>query len=443
MTTDTTQHDDVIVIGAGLAGLACAHRVAAAGRTVRVLEAEAAAGGRTRTEWREGRPVDLGFQVLFSRYPATRAFIRELGIPGRDLRQFTGGAAFWNGAGWNRLAASPASLARFGALTPGDRVRLGRLGLELLRRPAEDWLDGPEAARTTEEHLRDLGFGDAAIEGFFRPFWGVVFLDRTLGADAGYFRFLLSTLLRGPAVLPSDGLGMVAEWAAAGIRQRGGHVELGVRVTEVLRGDDGGARGVRTADGRTLEAGAVVMAVEAPAARALLEPLDPDTARRIPSAAASVVTAAFALSRPLYRGRVILVNAAGPDDPAEPRVDLMCQTTNVTRPEAVGGPHILLATTITTPGAADAPGLVEAVGRTVARWSPGYAWSANAELIGVTRHDFAQYRPHPGVRDDLPGTRTRVARLLVAGDLTAHPSIEGAVRSGGAAADAVLATPLR
>ncbi|MFN8124736.1 MAG: NAD(P)/FAD-dependent oxidoreductase [Thermoleophilia bacterium] len=440
MSTDTTQHDDVIVIGAGLAGLACAHRLAAAGRRVRVLEAEDAPGGRARTVWHEGRPVDLGFQVLFSRYAATRAFIRELGIPRNDLRAFSGGAAFWNGTAWNRLAPTPQSLVRFGGLSAGDRFRLARLGAEVLRRPPEDWLDEPAAGRTTEEHLRELGFGDDAIDGFFRPFWGVVFLDRSLSADAGYFRFLFGTLLRGPAVLPADGLGMIAEWAAAGIRQRGGHVELGVRVNDIVRGDDGGASGVRTADGRTLAAHAVVLAVEAPAARRLLEPLDPDTTRRVPSAAASVVTAAFALARPLYRGRVILINGDR-GDASVPRVDLLCQTTNVTRPEAVGGPHILLATTVTTPGAADAPGLVEAVAGAVARWSPGYAWSAHARVVGVTEHDFAQYRPAPGVRDDLPGTRTRVARLMVAGDLTTHPSIEGAVRSGTAAADALLAAP--
>ncbi|MCC6832780.1 MAG: FAD-dependent oxidoreductase [Thermoleophilia bacterium] len=442
MTSDTTPRgDDVIVIGAGLAGLACAHRLAARGRTVRVLEAGRSPGGRARTEWHEGRPVDLGFQVLLGRYPAARALVRELGIPRHDMRAFSGGAAFWNGTGWNRLAPTPPSLARFGGLAPGDRLRLARLAAEVLRRPAEHWLDDPAAGRTTEEDLRAAGFGDAAIEGFFRPFWGVVFLDRSLSADAGYFRFLLGSLLRGPAVLPADGLGMIAEWAAAAIRQRGGHVELGVRVSEIVRGDDGGASGVRTADGRTLPARAVVVATEAPATRELLEPVDPDTARRVPAgAAAGVVTAAFALARPLYRGRVILVNADR-EDAGTPRVDLMCQTTNVTRPEAVGGPHILLASSVTTPGPADGSGLAEAVGRTVARWSPGYAWAAHAELIGVTAHEFAQYRPAPGVRDDLPGTRTRVPRLLVAGDLTTHPSIEGAVRSGGAAADALLAAP--
>ena len=56
---------DCVVVGGGLAGLACAHALIAAGRTVHVLEAEEAPGGRARTVWHRGRPVDRGFQVVF------------------------------------------------------------------------------------------------------------------------------------------------------------------------------------------------------------------------------------------------------------------------------------------------------------------------------------------------------------------------------------------
>ena len=63
--------------------------------------------------------------------------------------------------------------------------------------------------------LRDLGFSGEAIDRFFRPLFGVITLDRSLGADEGYFRFLMSMLARGPAVIPSDGLGMIAEWTSA------------------------------------------------------------------------------------------------------------------------------------------------------------------------------------------------------------------------------------
>jgi len=152
---------------------------------------------------------------------------------------------------------------------------------------------------------------------------------------------------------------------------------------------------------------------------------------------ASSATAAFALPVPLYRGRTILVNAHPQASPnGGPRVDLVCQTTNITRPGAPEGPHILLATTVTT-GGGSSEGLVEAVGALVSRWSPGYDWAGLAEPIDVYEHPFAQFRPLPGVRRELPGPRTAVENLILAGELTSHPSIEGAVGSGARAAGIV------
>jgi hydroxysqualene dehydroxylase len=55
----------------------------------------------------------------------------------------------------------------------------------------------------------------------------------------------------------------------------------------------------------------------------------------------------------------------------------------------------------------------------------------------VYEHPFAQFRPLPGVRRDLPGPRTAVENLLLAGDLTRHPSVEGAIASGARAAEVV------
>ncbi len=67
--------DDVVVVGAGLAGLGCAERVAAAGRTVAVLEAGDEVGGRQRTDAVDGFLLDRGFQVLNPAYPAVRRWV--------------------------------------------------------------------------------------------------------------------------------------------------------------------------------------------------------------------------------------------------------------------------------------------------------------------------------------------------------------------------------
>jgi uncharacterized protein with NAD-binding domain and iron-sulfur cluster len=62
-----------------------------------------------------------------------------------------------------------------------------------------------------------------------------------------------------------------------------------------------------------------------------------------------------------------------------------------------------------------------------------------ARPLDVVEHPFAQYRPFPGVRERLPGPRTALENLILAGDLTRHPSIEGAVSSGRRAATIVAA----
>ena len=429
---------DCLVIGGGLAGLSCAHRLVASGRSVRVLEAGESPGGRARTVWHRGRPVDRGFQVMFRSYPRARQLVRAVGIPSRDLRPVAGGAAFVNGEQSSRLGGSRFALAGFTGLPAADRVRLARFGAGVVRHPVDALLDEDSDAETGEDLLARIGLSEQAIEGVLRPLFGAITLDRTLSADAGYMRFLISMLVRGPAVIPSDGLGMLAEWTSASVRQQGGVVELGARVVALEAGPEGRRlSGVRLEDGRVMQGRHVVLAVDGPAARALLEPVDAASAGRLPREYASALNAAFSLRTPLYSGRSIVLNAE-PGSPDVPRVDLLCQTSNITRPGAPDGPHILLATCVTTGGPAPAD-LVAEVGTLVRRWAPRYDWDGLAEPLGVYEHPHAQFRPLPGVRRDLPGPRSGLDNLILAGDATTHPSIEGAVASGVRAAEIVNA----
>ena len=54
---------DCIIVGAGLAGLACGRTLAAAGRRVRLIEAASQPGGRVATDTVDGFRIDRGFQV--------------------------------------------------------------------------------------------------------------------------------------------------------------------------------------------------------------------------------------------------------------------------------------------------------------------------------------------------------------------------------------------
>ena len=78
---------DVLVVGAGLAGLACARRLAGAGLEVRVVEASDGVGGRMRTDVVDGFRLDRGFQVLNTGYPEARRSARPRGAGPARARQ--------------------------------------------------------------------------------------------------------------------------------------------------------------------------------------------------------------------------------------------------------------------------------------------------------------------------------------------------------------------
>ena len=66
---------DVVIIGAGLAGLTCARRLQAGGVNCAVLEAGDGIGGRVRTDEVDGFRLDRGFQVLLTAYPAAKKWL--------------------------------------------------------------------------------------------------------------------------------------------------------------------------------------------------------------------------------------------------------------------------------------------------------------------------------------------------------------------------------
>jgi monoamine oxidase len=81
----STRHD-VIVVGAGAAGLAAADALARAGRSVLVLEARSRIGGRCWTRRMPGLPVpvELGAEFIHGQAQATLGLLARAGVPGVD-----------------------------------------------------------------------------------------------------------------------------------------------------------------------------------------------------------------------------------------------------------------------------------------------------------------------------------------------------------------------
>jgi phytoene dehydrogenase-like protein len=108
---------DVIIVGAGLAGLAAAIHCAEANLSVIVLEAADGVGGRVRSDYVDGFILDRGFQVLLTAYPEAKAMLDYRALA---LKKFT-----------------PGSLIRFDGTTSriSDPFRAPKTLLETLKSP--------------------------------------------------------------------------------------------------------------------------------------------------------------------------------------------------------------------------------------------------------------------------------------------------------------------
>lgn len=435
--SDPPTNAPVIIVGAGLAGLTTALRLCEAGHHVRVLEADRQPGGRARTLQVDGEPVDRGFQSLFTAYPRMSRLLDDIGIGSRDLVRFDRGAVVHDGLRWARMAPSPRGALRFPWFQRSDLLRLARLGAEVAGVPDSALLGGDERAEDMAGYLARTGFSHGAVEGFFRPLFGVITADSELRSDAGYFRFLMKMLLRGRAAIPVEGHGMIADWAIARVRQHGGEVLMDCAVQELVTapGDRGRAVGLRAGDGTVQPAAAVVLATGAPAARGLLSDLDRQTARALDLAPRGVTTLVYRLNASFHSGRTIVLNAA--PRTGGPRVDLVCQESNLLRPGTGHGARLLASCVHPDDGAPDADALEAEMAGLAACWNPGFPWQRSAHLAQVVVHDHAQFGVAPGVRGALPDAATALENVFLAGDFTMHPSLEGAVCSGERAAEVV------
>lgn len=170
----------IAVVGGGVAGLVCAWRLRRAGHDVEVLEREAEAGGRMRSETQDGFVLDRGAQFVTSGYRNLHAVAASLGIADRVRPlSWTRDAILRDGRLHAAGTDSPRELLRSGLLSGGARWRLARLALELARRwPRLDPLH-PERAAAFDDADLASGLarlvGDEATEYLLAPAFAATF----------------------------------------------------------------------------------------------------------------------------------------------------------------------------------------------------------------------------------------------------------------------------
>ncbi len=257
----------VLVVGGGVAGLACAWRLQQRGHRVQVLEREAVAGGRMRSERSGDFVVDRGAQFIASGYGALHRVAEEIGIAGRIRPVALASNAILRGG---RLLPgdydTPLAFLRSPLLSVRAKARLPRLLWELWRhRRVLDPMCPERAAAIDREdlatYLRRV-VGEENLEYLVGPALSATF-DSDPEALSGAFGLLVLRFVLGGFRLEcfEGGIGLFTETLARGLDVRTG---CDVRSVET---EPGGARVRYRCEGRDHEALADAAVVCVPGTR--------------------------------------------------------------------------------------------------------------------------------------------------------------------------------
>ena len=339
----------VIIIGAGVAGLAAAYDLAKRGHEVAIYEAGDRAGGQVRTFEVGGGRVEIFYHHLFRSDTDIVALIDELGL-GDDLAWIDSNVGL-HARGKNYPFVGPLDLLRFDRVSLITRVRLGLAALYLRR--YKDWhnFEGKRAAEWIRRWVGLEGYNAVwgpLLRAKFRShaedvslvwFWGKIHL-RFASRQGGLFAKEQLGYLRGS-------FGRLIDALVDAVTARGGTLDLGAPVERVLI-EDGRAVGVRLRDGREARADAVLATVPSEWFAKMVPELAERDARYVEMLTALqyqwATVLAITLDRPL--SPIYWLTMTEDDCPFVVAVE----QTNFMPPSDYGGEHLLYLSNYVDPG---------------------------------------------------------------------------------------------
>jgi len=266
---------DVVIVGAGLAGLAAARHLSINGVQVAVLEADGNVGGRVRTDRVDGLTLDRGFQVFNPAYPEAARVLDCLAL---DLKPLAPGIGV-------RLA--PNRLARLGdprkhllwglqALgtstgSPLAKARFAKYAWSASRASIARMENAPDVSALAA--LKSAGIDDALLQRVIGPFLTGVFLEPELITSRRFMDLVLRSFVRGAPSLPSSGMQALPEQLHAALPE--GTVRLSTRVLKVNN------KSVTTADDGRVGARLAIIATDPSTAGSLIAGLSVPEGRAV------------------------------------------------------------------------------------------------------------------------------------------------------------------
>ncbi|MDX3232662.1 NAD(P)/FAD-dependent oxidoreductase [Streptomyces sp. ME19-01-6] len=421
---------DVVIVGAGLAGLAAAHQLTSAGVTVSVLEAAPRVGGRMTTDLIDGFRLDRSGQLVDTSFPELR---RTPGLGELVLRPFSPGVLVRADGRTHRVGATGTSgwgtggRGTRGALTTAralanaaraplggalDQARLGAALGRLAALPADRLLTRPD--RPVAETLAGRGLPTRTVEGFLRPLLVSLLSDPELTTSSRCADLVLRGYARGRLCLPAGGASAVPELLAAALPP--GTVRTGVRAVTAS------TTAVATAEHGEFACRSVLVATGARAAADLLPGL------RLP-AFHPVTVLHHTADRPPLREPALVLTAGDHGPVAHTAV------TSEVDPARTPPGRVLITSTVLGAAAALPTAELERAARTQLAAVYG---TSTADWDLLTAHHDPDAVPAMPAPHDLRRPVRLLSGLYVCGDHRDSSTVQGALVSGRRAARAIL-----
>lgn len=399
----------ITIIGAGIAGLSAAVYLHKKGHSVQIIEASDKVGGRIKTEIINGFRFDLGFQVLLTAYPETKALLDYEKL---NLKKFLPGAAVLYDGGqfeiadpFRRPSATFATLfAPVGSLK--DKINTFVLKIKLLQITIPAIFKQKE--QSTLKQLSDYGFCTKMINRFYKPFFSGIFLENQLTTSSNMFDFVMKMFSEGDAAIPALGMEEIPKQLLSMLPQN-----TVVYNTKVLKIN---GNKVITDNGFEYETEKIIIATEAVS-------LAENYIQKPKGNHHQVTNVYFESNFAPTKKAIVILNASE----NKKWVNNLTVLTNVSKDYAPNG-KILISVSYNGIPAIDDGILSENIKNELKQWYGEKVF--NWKLLKVYRIDYALPNQN-NVTDELTAAQMQIdANVFICGDHLLNGSINAAMKSG-------------